>query len=431
MSATSDRLYDHFHRERATSGRWIVTVTSLCAFYLLVFQPYLATLQELDSLDRDLAAQAEEIAATQREIAAATSGIQRASDFMGDASAYQDLYDRARSWIDDIDSIEQTEDLQARRVATLREALPPDLQALWRSGASVLPGSVMSALREARPDIMRTYESGDDCFFLVEIDWIRCEIDVLLEPIGTRLGRVLYDRTASHEYTQALEASVSANRERYEAGLPDAVARAEIAAWVREYLEEERALIRRWFEDLARERQALQRREAELHARLEQNEADREALEARQREIREAGRLETPIGPLPLSFHGVLALLPLVMLLAGTFLLRSERRLLALRRDFKAQGPEDETRPETLRLTMPLWLDPGRGVVAGTLVLALFVLLAVAAAVGLARLAANPLLRGDGDRLAVVGIVPLTLGVGAVYVRYFVSLARAWRRTLA
>jgi hypothetical protein len=428
MSTTSDRLYDHFQRERATSGRWIVTVTSLYAFYLLAFQPYLATLRGLDSLDRDLAAQAEEIAETQREIAVATSGIQRASDFMGDASAFQYTYDQARTRID---SIEQTEDRQARRVATLREALPPDLQVLWRPGASVLPGSVMSALREARPDIMRTYESGDDCFFLVEIDWIRCEIDVLLEPIRTRLGRVLYDRTASHEYTQALKASVSPNRERYEAGLPDAVARAEFAAWVREYLEEERTVIRRWFEDLAGERLDLLRREAELHARLEQNEADREALEARQREIREAGRLETPIGPLPLSFHGVLALLPLVMLLAGTFLLRSERRLLALRRDFEAQGPEDETRPEALRLTMPLWLDPGRGVVAGTLVLALFVLLAVAAAVGLARLAANPLLRGDGDRLAVVGIVPLTLGVGAFYIRYFVSLARAWRRTLA
>jgi hypothetical protein len=430
MSATSDRLYDHFQRERATSGRWIVTVTSLCAFYLLVFQPYLATLRELDSLDRKLAAQAEEIADTRREIAAATGGIQRASDFMGDASAYQDLYDRARSWVDDIDSIEQTEDLQARRVATLREALPPELQALWRSGATVLPGSVIRALRDAHPDIMRAYESGDDCFFLVEIDWIRCEIDVQLEAIRTRLDRVLYDRTASHEYTQALEASVSANRERYEAGLPDAVARAEIAAWVREYLEQERNLIRRWFEDLARERQALQRREADLHARLEQHETDREALEARQRETREAGRLETPVGALPLSFHGVLALLPLVMLLAGTLLLKSERRLLALRLDFEAQGPDDETRAGTLRLTMPLWLDPARGSVAGTLVLALFVLLVVAAAIGLAQLAANPLLRADGDRLAVVGIVPLTLGAGAVYVGYLVSLARAWRRAL-
>jgi hypothetical protein len=221
---------------------------------------------------------------------------------------------------------------------------------------------------------------------------------------------------------------VSANRERYEAGLPDAVARAEIAAWVRDYVEEERALIRRWFEDVARERQALQRLEARQQARLEQNEADRDALEARQGEIRDAGRLETPIGPLPLSFHGVLALLPLVMLLSGTLLLRSERRLLALRRDFAAQGPEDETRPGTLRLTMPLWLDPARGVVAGTLVLALFVLLAAAAAVGLVQLAANPLLRGDGDRLALVGVAPLTICAGAVYVGYLVSVARAWRR---
>lgn len=431
MSATTNRLYDHFQRERAAFGRWIVTVTSLCAFYLLVFQPYLATLRELESLDRDLAAQAEDIAATQREIAAATGGIQRASDFMGDASAYQNLYDQARSWIDDIDSIEQAYDLQARRVATLRDALQPDLQALWRSGASVLPGSVIAALRQAHPDIMRTYESGDNCFFLVEVEWIRCEIDMRLEPIRSRLGRVLYDRTASHEYTEALEASVSTNRNRYEAGLPDAVARAEVAAWVQEYLDEERALIRRWFEDLARERLALQGREAEQRGRLEQNQADREALDARQRDIREAGRLETPIGPLPLSFHGLLALLPLVMLLAGTLLLRSERRLLALRRDFEAQGPKDETRPETLRLTMPLWLDPARGVVAGTLVLALFVLLAVAAAVGVAQVATNPLLRSDGDRLALVGIVPLTLGVGTVYVSHFVSLTRAWRRALA
>jgi hypothetical protein len=183
--------------------------------------------------------------------------------------------------------------------------------------------------------------------------------------------------------------------------------------------------------ELARERLALQRRETEQRERLERNQAGREALDARQREIREAGRPETPIGPLPLSFHGLLALLPLVMLLAGTLLLRSQRRLLVLRRDFEAQGPEDEIRPETLRLTMPLWLDPARGVVAGTLVPALFVLFAVAAAVGGAQLAANPLLRSDGDRLALVGIVPLTLGAGAVYVSQVVSLARAWRGALA
>jgi hypothetical protein len=333
--------------------------------------------------------------------------------------------------MNDIDTIEQTYDLQARRVATLRDALPTDLQALWRSGASVLPGSVIAALRRTHPDIMRTYESGDNCFFLVAVDWIRCKIDLVLEPIRSRLGRVLYDRTTSHEYTKALQVSVSANRERYEAGLPDAVAGARIAEWVQEYLKEEQALIRRWFEKLARDRLELQGREAKQRERLQQNQADRQALDARRREIREAGQLETPIGPLPLSFHGLLALLPLVMLLAGTLLLKSQRRLLALRRDFEAQGPEDETRPETLRLTMPLGLDPARGVVAGALFLALFVLLAVAAAVGVAQLAANPLLRSDGDRLALVGIVPLTLGAGAVYVGQFVSLARAWRRALA
>jgi hypothetical protein len=49
---------------------------------VFVFQPYLATLREVDSLNRNLVAQAEEIAATQKEIAAATDGIQRASDYI-------------------------------------------------------------------------------------------------------------------------------------------------------------------------------------------------------------------------------------------------------------------------------------------------------------------------------------------------------------
>ena len=70
MSSHSNRLYDHFQRERSAFGRTVLAVTSIGVFFALVFEPYLATLSRLADLDRKLIEQAELIAKVQTDVPA-------------------------------------------------------------------------------------------------------------------------------------------------------------------------------------------------------------------------------------------------------------------------------------------------------------------------------------------------------------------------
>ena len=71
-------------------------------------------------------------------------------------------------------------------------------------------------------------------------------------------------------------------------------------------------------------------------------------------------------------------------------LLRSHLQLLILRRNFQLHGPDEETQPQALRLTTPMWLDPLGGHAISLLVLSLLMLPGIAAIVGLVQLVSSP-----------------------------------------
>lgn len=423
MSTYSNRLYDHFQRERSTFGRSLLAAISIAVFFALVFQPYLATLADLVELDDELQKQAQKIAVVQGDIQTATAGIERATNFMGDASAYQALYEEADSWVDDLDGIEQLYDRQSRKVASLRSALDLQDQAIWQRG-DVPPARFIVAMRKTRPDMMASYEIKDDCFFRLEDDWARCFIDSKLAPIHQRLERVLYDRTESHDYTRKLETSIRNNREKYVQGLASALGQAEPAKWVRSYLEQENKIIRRWYEETSAKRGQLLEESKEQQRLLTENEEQIASLENRKKEIGQSGKLNTPVGTLPLAFLDTLTLLPLILLATGIMLLRSQSRLLELHQKFRRHGPDEETGEEALRLTLPTWLSLNGNLFAESFVILVFLVPGMAALFGIEQLATNPGLKISASQLTAT--ITATLVVAAVYAFLFVKLLMAW-----
>jgi len=423
MSTYSNRLYDHFQRERSAFVRSLLAVLSIAVFFTLVFQPYLVTLADLVERDDALQKQAQKIAVVQRDIQTATAGIERATNFMGDASAYQALYEEADAWVDDLDGIEQLYDRQSRKVASLRSALHTEDQAIWQRG-NVPPARFIVALHKAHPDMMASYEIKDDCFFRLEDDWVRCFIDSKLAPIHQRLERVLYDRTESHDYTRKLETSIRNNREKYVQGLVAALGQAEPAKWVRSYLEQENNIIRRWYEETSRKRLQLLAESKEQQRLLIENEEQIASLEDRKKEIGQSGKLNTPVGSLPLAFLDTLTLLPLILLATGIMLLRSQSRLLELHQKFQRYGPDEETGEEALRLTLPMWLSLNGNLFAESFVMLVFLLPGMAALFGIEQLASNPGLKISASQLNVT--ITVTLVVAAVYAFQYVKLFMAW-----
>lgn len=394
-------------------------------FFALVFQPYLATLDDLVDMDVNLTKQVEQIAKVQRDIRIATNGIKRAINFMGDASAYQTLYSETASWVNDLDEIELLYDRQSRKVGRLREGLTSENQASWQRGKN--PSTdIIKKLREVRPNMMAAYNFRDACFFRLETDWVRCKIYKSLKPIRGRLERVLYDRTASHEYTRKLASAIDENRKKYETGLANALGRGEPTKWVRNYLDDESAIIRRWYEAVAQERGALTRNAKKQKILLAQNEEQKERLESRKEEISQSGKLDTPIGSLPLAFLDTVILLPLLLFVTGFMLLRSQSRLLALYQGFQRQGPEEETGSEALKLTMAMWLDPAVGRLAGTAILILILTPGIAALVGIGRLVTSSGL--NMGFLQLFFTIAGTLVAAVFYAAQYVMLCLVWSK---
>jgi hypothetical protein len=292
-----------------------------------------------------------------------------------------------------------------------------------------VPGPrIVKALHEARPELMQGYRAGDDCFFLVEEAWVRCQIDRRLASLRQRLERVLYDRTASHEYTRQLKDHIDANRSRYEKGIADALQRGELGALVRQYLDKEQQIIRDWYERMARERSRLNREAKEQQTRLAAIEAERKQVERRQAEIRAAGQLDSPVGKLPLSFHDLLGLVPLLLLSTAALMLRSQRRLHLLRASFEEHGQGVEKDPDALKLTLPLWLDPAGGRWSRWLAHGFFQAPAAAALVATVQLMTEyELLFGDSREKA-AGILIATVVALCVYALLYVHLEIARRR---
>lgn len=429
MSKYAERLYAQFQKEKESFHRWLLAALLLGIFYSFVFQPYLTLLTELANLETKQQETDKQIKQTEREIQIATEAIERASRFMGDASEYQRLYDDAKSWVDNIDELEQKYELQSRKVNSLRDSLSQVDQVKWP--VDKVPGyHVISLLKKSRPDMMRHYDLKDDCFFRVETDWVACLVSQKRKPINNKLDRVLYDRTMGHEYTALLEKDVEANREKYESGLPKALSGGKLKQWVSEFLKEEQAIIRQWYENMARDRNALTEK-SKLHQQvLEIHKLAQVTLDQRKKSFSHTGEIDTPIGPIKLGLHDILASVPFVGLFILSALIKSTRRQLIIRSTFQANGPADETTPEALSLTMPIWLEPFNPRINNILLLVGLAFLAMATLFGLWQVISNPGLAVVEVNLNNIFIVILTMLAAVIFTFLYVRLVANYRQSV-
>jgi len=188
MSSYSERLYEQFEKEQSSFHRWVIAALLLVTFYGLVFQPYLALLTSIYELDSSRLTTDERLSSTKKKLQITISALDRAIDYMGDASAYVNLYRDADSWIRNTDEFEQAYDKQSRIMAALRASLSSTEQKMWEP--ETIPNAVVIALLyEHRPRMMRAYNRENECFFLLEDEWVTCLLTKKRKPITERLSR--------------------------------------------------------------------------------------------------------------------------------------------------------------------------------------------------------------------------------------------------
>ena len=421
MSNPAERLYDQFQKEQQSLHRWLLAALLLGIFYGFVFQPYLALLSDLAYLEITQVEAKERLNTTESEIQTATGAIERAIRFMGDASEYQRLYDDAQSWVDTVDELEQQYDLQSRKVASLRDALSASDQAKWPAG-TVPNHEIIWLLRKSRPEFMENFQTGDNCFFRTEIDWIRCLVDQKRRPIKDRLFRVLYDRTSAHVYTALLEQEIQANDAKYQASLPKALSQAGLKKWVKEYLGEEQAIIRRWYEHMAHKRSELVRQSRLYQEALEEHKLAEAKLDRRKQEFSHTGEVSTPIGPVTLALHDILASVPFVGLFILSMLVKSTNRQLLIRSAFHKYATEDETTRDVLSLAMPVWLEPYQHRIVKLVFLGGLALVAIITLYGLWQIINNPGLEVAQVNLNSHFIIAMTVLAACVFTFLFIQL---------
>lgn len=414
MSNYDERLYEQFQKEKESFHRWLFVALLLSVFYVFVFQPYLSLLNniaelELKQLDTDA-----RIKTTEIEIDNAKYAIERASEFMGDASEYQRLYDDAHSWIDSMDEIEQTYELQSRLIYRLHDSLNSRLQKNWQPG-NIPNFETIKLLKKYRPELMRNHQPKDECFFRLDVDWVRCQVERKRKPINDKLFRVLYDRSLAHEYTALLQADIESNKNKFIVSLPKALAEASLKQWMTEYLAAEQTIIRNWYEYMAEARLNLESK-SKLHQEVKKRHKLAETkLDQRKKDLSQTGEVSTPIGTIKLAFHDLVSLVPFLELFVLSVLVRSTCRQLLLRTTFENNGPKDETTHEALSLTMPVWLEPFHSRVINAILLFLLALLALFAPLGLWQVLNNPGLAVAEMKSNHAVIITSTILIGIIF----------------
>ncbi|MEH6627809.1 MAG: hypothetical protein V7739_15295 [Motiliproteus sp.] len=421
MGKYDERLYGQFQKEKESFHRWVLAALFLGVFYGFVFQPYLTILTNIADLELQQLETDAQIKLTEKEIQTATSAIGRASRFMGDASEFQRLYDNANSWINRIDEIEKAYPLQSRLVARLRDSLSPALQEKWQIG-KVPNTDTLKLLKNLRPELMKNFQLKNNCFFRLETDWVACQVRQKRKPINDKLSRVLYDRTMAHEYTALLKVNIESNNDKYNASLSNALSEASLKQWVKEYLGEEQAIIRSWYEHMASERLKLERKSKSYQEAKKKHALTEVMLDKRKKDISQAGKINTPLGPIKLAFHDLLSLVPFLGLFILSLLVRSTCRQLVLRSAFQVNGPEDETTHEALSLTMSIWLEPLKPRIMNVLLLVGLALLATAPLIGLWQVLTNPGLEIAEVKLNYVFIIACTMLASIVFAIFYVRL---------
>ncbi len=425
MSKYAERLYDHFQQEKGLFNRWLLAALLLGIFYSFVFQPYLRLLSELAELEESQQQMAELIKTSDKEIEAAKQSISRALRFLGNQDDYDQLYDEAISWVGNPEEIEQKYTLQSRLVNSLRDSLDPQYQQRWVLGET--PDSeIIRLLKTTQREKMQHYHSKKSCFFKLEASWLMCQINQKLAPINKKMSRVLYDRTLGHTFTDILKDRVDKNKKSFQAGKSKAMQEGSINAWVSDYLKKEKTIIQNWSDEVRQKKNELEsqvRKHEKEQGEYQQKQA---RLDERKKSFSHTGDIDTPIGPIKLGLHDLLASVPFLGLLILIALARSIRRQLKIRSSYQMQGPKEEASPEALALTMPLWPEPIQPRITNILLLIGFAFLALFALFGLWQVITNPGLVVAEVKVNYIFIIILTISAAVYFAITYIKLVKQY-----
>ncbi|MEM7359671.1 MAG: hypothetical protein AAF431_11285 [Pseudomonadota bacterium] len=356
MAGHQDKLFGEFQAERNSFRKFTLIALLLVVFFLLVYQPYLVLLTEISDGEKAKPTLEANLKEVKSELKQAITAHDRAVDFMGDASEYDALYDDAENWINDLDDVELMFDQQTRRVRAFYDSFDDELKAQWEFGNKP-SDAVLNSLKRDAAEFMDRYFMNDACDFLIEADWLNCELGEKRQPITKKLERVFYDRTAGHEHTKKLELEINEVREQFKTQRTERIASGELVGWFQESLEAEKQTIRKWYVDMARLRLDLNKRYEEYEQNLQQHNEWLESLEKRKQEISLAGNLSTPLGPIKLAFHDLLSLFPLFTFGLFALMLFSQRRQTVLRDVYLEHVEKDKNDDDMIGHVMPIAVD--------------------------------------------------------------------------
>jgi hypothetical protein len=428
MNTEWNRLHDLFQQERKSLVRWFYSLVTLAVFIVLVFWPYIRIVQSLDLIEHGIASSTARIHQVKSVVETVTHGIERASSLIGDASSYRELYRKTENWVSSLDELNLIYDQKSRLIASLRSVLSPEENADWLEGSAPDP-DIMKILIRERPDQAKLLHSVSSCFWQQEGRWVLCEIASARSEIDKQLGRLLYDRTSSHELTAKLRDKIRQNREQFLGGLNNALSLEQLPDWTREYLDKEQHEIRLWFEELARQRLQLiqdRKKQGQQLALMEKDKAD---LNERKKEISEIRKLDTPWGELPVGFDDFLALLPALVLMSGIALLISQMRLLCLRHGMHEMNERFESvtdQSKHWRLILPIWFDPLNGRLNNSCVALLFIAPALTAIVALIALYGLPPAVNENWRIDSSALLVMIVALSTIYLWVYIRLVMAF-----
>jgi len=359
MTNYKDKLFSEYQSERSSFRRLTIIALLLGVFFLLVYQPYLELLTEIYDGEKTIPEIENELRESKTLLNDAITAHERAIGYMGDASAYDDLFQEAEKWINDLDDIELAFDLQSKRIRALHDSVNNVLRSQWPFG-TIPSSNIRASLNQTRPALMRSYSTSNECFFLIEEDWLNCELNSKRKPINEKLFRVLYDRTPGHLHTQKLRSEIDIQRKKFQQQRAERVAGGELIAWFQESLEAERKTIRRWYIEMARLRQVADKDLQKHEEKLKQHNDWLATLDSRKQELTLAGKISTPLGPIKLAFHDLLSLFPLFTLGLFSLMLFSQKRQLILRDLYIDESDMSESDYSIISQIMPIVIDPER-----------------------------------------------------------------------
>jgi len=423
MSSYAERLYEQFQKEKESFNRWLFFALLVVIFNVFVFQPYLSLLTNLAELKATQVGTDAKIKEAKQELENSAKAGGYAVALLDDEDKYKQLYRNARSWINSIDALEQRYDLQSRKVNALHDSVSQAERAGWAIGTQP-SNTIIKSLQQSRPEMMQHYDSADNCFFKLEIDWVACQVEKNRKPITDYLSSLFNDRSLPQQYTALLNREISSNTQKYHSSLANALSQGNLKAWVKEYLDQEQAILKRWLEDMlikANEQHRLASNLASIQKYYKQVAAE---LTKRKQEFNQMGEIDTPLGPVKLGLHDILASLPLAGLCILIMLVKSTIRQLAIRTAFQAKGPENETTPEALTLTMPIWLEPFKYRMLNFVLIGALAVIAIATMYGLWQVVTNPGLTVANVNFNNYFLIALTCLTAVVFVMLYTQLLR-------